>query len=457
MAINLLNPDPLQIDTPNRGRVTMKWLTVGGIGKLERLRRAEDTAGFLLHGLALHMINPVVTAGDLATWDPADLHALARGWSAHVHAFDRELGDGDAAEAFGIAFDRYREDTRIRMRDTMSPIFESIRRQNQQMGAILGPSRAIQDALRLSQTQESIWQAGWTRQLQQLQDSLQRTRLAFDPLVTNARLASGLAAALSQNVHLHSLVPQLPALTEALRLSSAYQTSLSQIGIEQLRWRPTTDRFLDGLHSLSMLSSTVLDEWATGATLPKHPIARQAPVMELYSASSTSAALVGAEIEAPPESVGAQFDALTLQIEPALARVDAQLVDAYHGAATVIDRGGPDHVRHFAVSLRELLTHVIHQLAPDEELRGWPQATPEDYHNGRPTRRLRLRYIFRDANSTTYTAFIADDIKRTIEMIDILNADTHRLFTEADAAALRLVLRRVEGLLAILLEAARRL
>lgn len=435
----------------------MKWLTIGGIGKLERLRREHDAGGFLRHGLALHMINPAVTADDLVTWDPADLHALARGWSAHVHAFDRELGAGDAAEEFRIAFDRYGEETRIRMRDTMSPIFESIRRQNRQMAAILGPAQLIQDALRSFQTQESIWQSGSTRQFQQLHDSLQSTRLAFDPLVINARLASGLAAAMSQNVRLHSLVPQLPALTEALRLSSAYQTSLSQIGIEQLRWTPTTDRFLEGLQSLSMLSSTVLDEWATGAALPDQLIARQAPVIELYSASSTSAALVGGEIETPPDSVGEQLDALTLQIEPALASVDAQLVDTYRGAANAIDRGGPDHVRHFAVSLRELLTHVMHQLAPDEELRGWPQVTPEDYHDGRPTRRLRLRYIFRDANSTTYTAFIADDIKRTLEMIDILNADTHRLFTETDPAALRLVLRRVEGLLAILLEAARKL
>src|SRR6185437_3668162 len=105
-------------------------------------------------------------------------------------------------------------------------------------------------------------------------------------------------------------------------------------------------------------------------------------------------------------------------------------------AANVLERGGPDHVRHFAISLRELLMHVIHQLAPDEDLARWPEAAPEDYYNGRPTRRLRLRYIFREANGTSYAAFIDDDIKRTIEMIDMLSADTHRLFTDANLAAL---------------------
>lgn len=435
----------------------MKWLTVAGIGHLERLRREKDDTGFLLHGLALHMIAPEATAAELATWESSDLGALGSGWSQHIHAFDRELADGDTAVAFGQAFDRYRQDTRLRMRDTVSPIFEAIRRQNQQMEAILGPSRAVEQALRSLRAQESLWQSSWVRDYQRLQNSLQGARLAFDPLVTNARLASGLAAAISQNARLHSLVPQLPGLTEALRAATAHQISLSHIGIARAQWTPTTDRLLEGLQSLSMLSGIVLDQWATGGSLPSHAIARQAPVVELYSASSASAALVGADAEAPPASVAEHLESLTLQIEPGLARIDGGLVTAYRGAAHVIDRGGPDYVRHFAVSLRELLTHVIHQLAPDDDLRLWPETTPDDYHNRRPTRRLRLRYIFRDANSTTYTAFIDDDIKRTIEMIDILNSDTHRLFTETDAAALRLVLRRVEGVLAILLEAAGRL
>jgi hypothetical protein len=306
-------------------------------------------------------------------------------------------------------------------------------------------------------TQESLWQSNWVRQFAQLQNSIQSTRLLFDPLVINASLASGFASAVSQNARLHTLVPQLPGLTEALRAATAYQTSLSQIGLAQPWWAPTTDRLLKGIQSLSVSSGTVLDEWVTGISIPLHSIARQAPIVELFAASSASAALVGAETEAPPESISAHLDAITLQIEPGLVRVDSRLVETYRGAANVISRGGPDHVRHFAVSLRELLTHVIHQLAPDEELRSWSGATQDDYYNGRPTRRLRLRYIFREASSTAYTAFVEDDIKRTIEIIDLLNADTHRIMNDGDATVLRLVLRRVEGLLAILLEAAGRL
>ena len=127
-------------------------------------------------------------------------------------------------------------------------------------------------------------------------------------------------------------------MSEALRLSTAYQVSLSHIGSDQPRWATTTDRLLEGIQSLSTMSGTVLDEWATAETPPSGSIARQAPIAELYSASSASAALVGLSIEPPPAMLRARQNTLTLQIEPALARVDARLIDAYRGAAGVIDR-----------------------------------------------------------------------------------------------------------------------
>lgn len=455
MTVILTIPDSIQIDTPHRGRVALRCLTGGSMVGLEKLRREQDATGFLLHGLALHILNPSATVEDLATWDLMDIDALARGWSRHRHAFDCDLDDGNTADAFVRGFDRCDQDMNTRMRDTLGPILESLQRQNRQLADILGPSRAMQQVVESLRAQEALWRSDVLRRFQQLQDSAQKAHLAYDSLATNARLAAGMTAAISQNERLHSFAIQLPTMSEALRLSTAYQFSLSRIAVDQPRWATTTNRLLGGIHSLSAMSGTLLDEWATAAApVPNGSIAQQAPIAELYAASSTSAALVGVSIEAPPAMMEAQQETLTLQIEPALTRVDVGLIEAYRGAAGVIDRGGPDHVRHFAVSLRELLTHVIHQLAPDEELREWPEATPEDYHNGRPTRRLRLRYIFRDANSTTYTAFIDDDIERTIDMMDMLNADTHRLFTETDTSALRLVLRRVEGLLAILLEAA---
>src|SRR5262249_49492012 len=64
------------------------------------------------------------------------------------------------------------------------------------------------------------------------------------------------------------------------------------------------------------------------------------------------------------------------------------------GARAVLETKHPDFVRHFAASLRGLFTHFLHQLASDTALKAWSNSA-DNYHNGRPTRRSRLRYITR--------------------------------------------------------------
>ena len=44
-----------------------------------------------------------------------------------------------------------------------------------------------------------------------------------------------------------------------------------------------------------------------------------------------------------------------------------------------------DRPRHVMTSLRELLTHTLHRLAPDREVQGW-SSDSEYYNDGRPTR-----------------------------------------------------------------------
>ena len=111
--------------------------------------------------------------------------------------------------------------------------------------------------------------------------------------------------------------------------------------------------------------------------------------------------------------------------------------------------------RYFAASARELLTHTLHQLAPNYELGRWPDATSSDFPR-RPTRRLRVKYILRGLAAGAYGRFVDDDVRRTVDLLDALNKHTHSLAGGNDPKVLRLVLRRVEGVLAILLEAGSR-
>ena len=102
-------------------------------------------------------------------------------------------------------------------------------------------------------------------------------------------------------------------------------------------------------------------------------------------------------------------------------------------------------------SLRELSTHVLHRLAPDNLV--LPITPPTDLHEGRPTRKARLRYIFTETVGPEMTAFFEADMKAAVELLELLNAGTHRLGNRATPEQLHYVRSRVVGLLTSMLEA----
>jgi len=457
MPIRLTAPEPLKIDTATRGQVTLNWLTLRGVEQLEQCRTALDDTGFLHAALALHFVDPAVSAAELSAWDPQDLQRVAAAWTQYAHGLNRELEKGDLATAFGRAFAEYVSETRLRFRDTITPLFESIRRQTIQLQDSIGTTQAIGEALRAFQQSQTSWARAVSNNLTQLHDSRFRAQMTFDPVLLNTQLLANVTAAFSQNAALRPFALDLPLITETLRSSSWHQIQLTSIiGLEQAAASAST-RLLEGLRSLTLSSQLVWSEWGSEGRLPpeQSAILREAPTIELYAASSAATALMSAEEIDEPSAVIERIATRAVQIAPALKRVDPGLIMMYTGAIAVIGRPGPDHPRHFAVSLRELLTHLLHKLAPDDDLRTWDGARPEDFPNGRPTRQLRLRYIFRDVQNSAYAKFIDDDICRTLELMDVLNGGTHRLVNAADGRSLRLMLRRVEGVLAIILEAAR--
>jgi Predicted pPIWI-associating nuclease len=83
------------------------------------------------------------------------------------------------------------------------------------------------------------------------------------------------------------------------------------------------------------------------------------------------------------------------RLEQLLMMLDPDLVYLWRGAQASLTSANPDHVRHFATSLRELFTQVLHALAPDDKVRVWSNR-PEYYDHNRPTRKARLNYIFRN-------------------------------------------------------------
>jgi len=177
------------------------------------------------------------------------------------------------------------------------------------------------------------------------------------------------------------------------------------------------------------------------------------PALELYSTVQVAGAItlpreamlpVDEEIEEVLEETASAFEAR-------LAALDQDLVEVYRGAIAAIEVGGPDWQRHSMGSLRELTSHVLHKLAPDGEL--VPSARPSDLHNGQPTRRARLNFIFGAVAGPEIVRFYEADMKAAIALFDLLHGGAHKLGNKATPDQLHYLRGRVVGLIASMLSA----
>jgi hypothetical protein len=138
-------------------------------------------------------------------------------------------------------------------------------------------------------------------------------------------------------------------------------------------------------------------------------------------------------------------------IEQLLRELNPDLITPLNGARYVLlDSKNPDRVRHFIVSLRELFTHVLHQLAPNNKIKDWTTSS-NHYHNGNPTRRARLLYICRELNNKPCLNFLNIDIESVLDLLDLFQSGTHKVKTELSDHQLKSMLTRMEGVLTSLL------
>jgi hypothetical protein len=134
-----------------------------------------------------------------------------------------------------------------------------------------------------------------------------------------------------------------------------------------------------------------------------------------------------------------------------LAQLDPNLVTVLHGARQALTSTNPDRIRHFSASFRELLTHVLHMLAPDEEIRTW-STSPQDFAKGRPTRKARLRYICRDINHEPFEEFVNKDIEAVLEFFQLFHRGTHTIAARFTNRQLKALHVRVESAMRFLIE-----
>ena len=134
-----------------------------------------------------------------------------------------------------------------------------------------------------------------------------------------------------------------------------------------------------------------------------------------------------------------------------LSEVNSELIVPLQGARLSLNSTNPDRVRHFATSLRELFTHVLHTLAPDSEIKSWSNS-PEHFDKGKPTRRARLLYICRTLNQDEFSDFVEKDIATVLAFLQLFQKGTHEVVAQYSDLQLKIMLLRMESAIRFLLE-----
>jgi hypothetical protein len=448
---SIVPPDPIELTTPSGQRVTLKWLSLSDIVALERLlKSSRPPRDVMLVALHRQLLEPKVTPTAFAAWADEDLATVARGWITHRLGFDLEMPEGEVAQAFRDAAESYLNDTTREASAAMKRAFEAMRLQNEHLQRMLGPTSLMNDVLRGWRQTESAW-----RELFRVNDVLKRQQELMATLGT-ARVLDEITrtARLTLSQPLISNLPDLGRALQAAAVDRALIANFQRLSAPQIRW--ATELHL-GLESITKSAESVWRDWATAGeelgTLPDS--LRIAPATEIYTASAAAARLVTGQVSPTPEGLNDRALALEGALPGLLADVHAQLPKLLAGAAALLDSTAPDSGRHFAISLRELLTHTLHRLAPDTAVAGWPDRRDQDFDKGRPTRAGRVRFILRIVSNTAYAPFVQDDIRRTVELIEALNGATHDLESASDPLTRRLVLRRVHFAVGLLLDAHR--
>lgn len=192
-----------------------------------------------------------------------------------------------------------------------------------------------------------------------------------------------------------------------LGLSTAY-SNLTTAREEIIVQKPESARVISELPALEVLNSV--------------------EVLESISAAESDAEVSQKEpeLEQTKESLKTEILGQQEEFEQLLITAGWQdLVHMWQGANAVLNStNNPDYIRHFATSLRELLTQVIHRLAPDKEIKKWTE-DKNHFHNGSPTRRTRLLYICRSINHDIFYEFVEEDVDSVLELMSSFNRATH--------------------------------
>ncbi len=321
-----------------------------------------------------------------------------------------------------------------------SPTFEQVNAANLSISKLL---KAV-DSSKISKLmqQGTLQSAAWQQQFKAI-DAIPGSLHRYD-LVLQSHLADiSKFSALSQISLSHLALEGF--LGNALRIETSIQGGLQ-------------NTFIDFGKSYSKLFASLSDNPASLISLP--PIVSRYSAVEFFNGVRIAQAVtiqsdefeLDFELEEETHQVEKDVQQETESaIEELLGKLNVELKVLLHGARQSLESTNPDKVRHFATSLRELFTHVLHTLSPDDQVKNWSKS-PTHYDRGKPTRRARLLYICRSLNHDPFSDFLEKDIDAVLEFLKLFQRGTHEITPPYTDLQLKMMLRRMESTLRFLLE-----
>lgn len=187
-------------------------------------------------------------------------------------------------------------------------------------------------------------------------------------------------------------------------------------------------------------------------------ILQELPSRELFASATTLVAISPAEAKEElldDTELQSLATAVETSLEDLLRREGPEFLQMYRGAREALLSSNPDRVRQALTSLRELVSHLLRKLAPDDEVRSWT-SDPTHYHEGKPTRSARCQYVARNLGDAApdFARFLEADAAEARAVIKQLNDGTHSLVSMPPNVAI-VVAVRAEGLLKTLIVTAR--
>lgn len=230
----------------------------------------------------------------------------------------------------------------------------------------------------------------------------------------------------------------------------------SQIGSKLQLSEAQKTTLISGLNETTQSFNSIWKSYENTPTLLNNisPIIQRIPPVEVYNTTDITEKVSISDKDEAEENL--LITDLWLENEETLksllAKIDANLYRMWQGAVQALESTNIDKIRHFNTSLRELFTHVIHKIAPDDEIKKWTSNPTEHIINGKPTRKARLLYICRNINDEHFKHFVEKDIEMMLKFIDLFQEGTHSVVSKSTEKQLTAIKCKAESAIKYLLQ-----